>query len=127
MADTVENQNPNVRPPKTLEEDIALRWFEAIASKKKKAEGRVLKKWVKDLQVGDTIVWTNKQDDRRVTVRVTELTPYTSFEKLLSQEGLKHVLPGVGTIDEGVGVYREWYSPAMEAEYGVVAIHMEVI
>jgi ASC-1-like (ASCH) protein len=40
---------------------------------------------------------------------------------------LQNVLPGIETIDEGVKIYRNFYSESDEKKYGVVAIHFNLL
>ncbi|XP_021609719.1 uncharacterized protein LOC110613089 isoform X2 [Manihot esculenta] len=47
---------------------------------------------------------------------------YASFAEMLEVEGLEKVLPGVKTIDEGVKVYRRFYTEAKERANRVLAI-----
>ena len=46
---------------------------------------------------------------------------YSSFANLLDAEGLEKVLPGISSRDEGLLIYRGFYTAADEAHYGVVA------
>ncbi|XP_065866811.1 uncharacterized protein [Euphorbia lathyris] len=47
---------------------------------------------------------------------------YASFFEMLEAESLAKVLPGIKTIDEGVKVYRKFYTEEKERENGVYAI-----
>lgn len=67
----------------------------------------------------------NLQHNKKITVQIIQITQYATFRELLSQEGLKYVLPGTPTIDDGVDLYKTWYSPAMQLEHGVLAIQFE--
>jgi len=46
---------------------------------------------------------------------------------MLKKEGIENVLPGVKNIEEGVQIYRQFYSEEREKKYGVVAIEVEPI
>ncbi|CAK7322659.1 unnamed protein product [Dovyalis caffra] len=57
-----------------------------------------------------------------VLLQVQEVQQYASFSEMLETEGLAKVLPGVNTIDEGVRVYRKFYTEEKERSNGVLAI-----
>ncbi|CAL9219410.1 unnamed protein product [Arabidopsis halleri] len=57
-------------------------------------------------------------------LEVQDVHHYTSFSEMLRMEGLAKVLPGVESIEEGVQVYRNFYSEEKERMNGVVAIHV---
>ncbi|KAH0927996.1 hypothetical protein HID58_020252 [Brassica napus] len=57
-------------------------------------------------------------------LQVQDVRYYTSFSEMLRVEGLSKVLPGVETIEEGVGVYRNFYPEEKERMNGVVAIRV---
>ncbi|KAF9679184.1 hypothetical protein SADUNF_Sadunf07G0113700 [Salix dunnii] len=51
-----------------------------------------------------------------------EVRRYALFSEMLEAEVLAKVLPGVNTIDEGVRVYRKFYTEEKERSNGVLAI-----
>ncbi|XVF37653.1 hypothetical protein REPUB_Repub20aG0028200 [Reevesia pubescens] len=55
-------------------------------------------------------------------LEVQDVHRYSSFFEMLEAESLQKVLPGVETIDEGIQVYRKFYSKEKEMSYGVLAI-----
>ncbi|POO03579.1 ASCH domain containing protein [Trema orientale] len=55
-------------------------------------------------------------------LEVQEVRRYASFYEMLKAESLVKVLPGVKTIEEGVQVYRKFYSEEKENYNGVLAI-----
>ncbi|XP_052172329.1 uncharacterized protein LOC127788256 isoform X2 [Diospyros lotus] len=61
---------------------------------------------------GDYNSFDNSQDVHR----------YASFSEMLEAESLSKVLPGVETIEEGVQIYRKFYSEEKERSNGVLAI-----
>lgn len=56
-------------------------------------------------------------EDSGEKLKVVNLTLYTSFQSMLENEGLKHVLPGVREIEHGAAVYRQFYSIEQEKEF----------
>lgn len=105
-------------------------WFDLIKSGKKTVEGRLNKSWVSDLQQYDRIVFMRENNETdNFSVYVSELKHYSSFYDMIKVSGLCNVLPDpkIKTIDDGVNVYRVFYSENDEKTYGVVAIHMVLL
>jgi ASC-1-like (ASCH) protein len=57
---------------------------------------------------------------------VVDVCEYSSFQEYFSQEGLKRTLPNVSTIEDGVNIYRQYYSESLEQEFGILAIHFKI-
>lgn len=55
-------------------------------------------------------------------LQVQYVKRYSSFSEMLEIETLENVLPGVETIEEGVQIYRKFYSEEKEMSNGVLAI-----
>lgn len=127
-------------------ENVNEPWFSAIRDGLKIAEGRLDKSWVKTLKPYDMIEFTrvppkNEKNDTndtnninntnkvrpKIEVIVTDVKRYKSFTDLFDDVGLDKVLPGKTSYDEGVAVYRQWYSVEKEKELGVVGIFIKVI
>jgi ASC-1-like (ASCH) protein len=103
-------------------------WFTLISLGLKTCEGRLNKGDFYKMQVGDTITFTNDDfNHREVSVRITKLTKYKTFESYLKKEKLKYCLPGIKTMKDGLSVYFKYFTKEKEAQYGIVAIHMELI
>jgi ASC-1-like (ASCH) protein len=45
---------------------------------------------------------------------------------MFTQEPIKKLLPEVESIEEGIEVYRKFYTPEQEQEFGMVAIEVEL-
>ncbi|NJE26846.1 ASCH domain-containing protein [Thermococcus sp. MV5] len=97
-------------------------YLRLIKEGKKKIEGRLYDEKRRQVKPGDTIIFGEK-----LKVKVKALRVYSSFREMLSEEGLENVLPGVKTIEEGVQIYRRFYTEEEEKKYGVVAIEIEPI
>ena len=65
------------------------------------------------MKIGDILQF----DDTGEKVKVVNLTLYSSFQVMFESEGLKHVLPGVREVEQGVAVYRKFYSIEQEKEF----------
>lgn len=87
----------------------------------KTIEWRLNKGKFADLNIGDVLQFEDTQE----CLEVVNLTPYPSFQSMLENEGLKHVLPEVESIEAGVAVYHQFYSPEQEQEFGVLAIQVK--
>ncbi|XP_073116270.1 uncharacterized protein [Elaeis guineensis] len=55
-------------------------------------------------------------------LEVQDVRGYSSFSEMLQVETLARVLPGVKTIEEGVKIYRKFYTEEKEKSNGVLAI-----
>lgn len=105
---------------------IAPRWMQAIESGKKIVEGRLNNEgW--HFPRNHILKMKCSGCKGMIKVRVLSTKVYNSFRQMLKEEGLENVLPGVSTIDEGVRVYREFYSKEREKKRGVIAIRIEFI
>lgn len=109
-------------------------WFSTIRDGSKIAEGRLNKSWVKTLEKFDIIEFTRVPIEGEenplpqvIEVIVIDLKYYQKFTDLFDDVGLDQVLPGKNTYEEGLAVYRKWYSEEKEKELGVVGIFVEVI
>lgn len=69
----------------------------------------------------------NGSPDEKVTAVVTRVVKYPDFKTYLIQEGLSRTLPGIESIDEGIAVYRQFYSEEQEKTHGVLAIHLRLV
>lgn len=106
-------------------------WFTLTKNCIKNVEGRLNKGIFSRFKINDQIIFFNfdKATRRRNQLKVTiaSLKKYKSFQEMLEAEGLHKVLPDpeIKNISEGVEVYRKWYSPELEKEFGVLAIRLE--
>lgn len=100
-------------------------WFTYIKQGRKKIEGRLNKGKFAELKVGDIINWENAGET--VRTMLTRIGHYKTFADMITHEGLRNVLPDVKDLDAGVAVYRQFYSEAKEAEFGVLAIEVSVL
>lgn len=92
-----------------------------ILSGQKTVEGRLNKGKFWALKIGDYLQFEESWEK----LKVVNLTSYTSFQSMLENEGLKHVLPGVREVKQGIAVYRKFYSIEQEEEFWVIAIEMK--
>lgn len=101
------------------------KWFKLIRSGKKTVEGRVYDVKRRLIWVGDYICFISNNE--KVYCRVEDLKVHRSFEELILEVGLEKILPGVRSLDEGLEIYRRYYSEFEERIYGVVGIVFSLI
>lgn len=106
-----------------MRKHISEPWFSLVASSVKTVEGRLNKGDFATISVGDRVTWFN--GSREVTTFVVGKAVYDSFERMLRGETLTRTLPPVKTVQQGVAVYREFYSAADEQRYGVLALRLQ--
>ena len=106
------------------------KWYEHIVNGRKTVEGRLYDEKRRKIGIGDCIVFKpvgcSKCNTLLYTV-VLGLRRYNSFREMLEKEGIEHVLPDIHSLDEGVKVYRKYYSAEDEERYGVVAIELGLL
>jgi ASC-1-like (ASCH) protein len=109
-------------------ENLSEPWFTLISLGLKTVEGRKNKGRFKEMQVGDIVEWKNNDfKPRSVLTRITGKVEYKTFEEYLEKEGLQKCLPGMPSIEHGLIVYFKYFTKEEEAEFGVVAIRLEVV
>ena len=99
-------------------------WFDSIKSGKKTVEGRLNKGTFYEFKIGDIIKINNNNDDFKV--KIINIDKYESFNDMIIHKGLDNVLPGIETLEEGVAVYRQFYSEDKEKEFKVLAITVKL-
>lgn len=110
------------------------RYFNLILSGQKTVEGRIAREKYCALKPGDWIRFMTEEsgsDPSRKTLRefdakVVGLGRFASFSEMLSFYGLRHCLPGIRTLEEGVSIYHGF--PAYEDDakrLGTIGIEIE--
>ncbi len=119
-------------------------WFRALRDGAKTVEGRLHKGKFAALRPGTVLVVTRSSAGaaqarsasppssssartRPFVAVVTRVLRYASFAEYLCQEGLARTLPGVKSLEDGVAVYRAFYSAEDEEQHGVAAVHVHVV
>ncbi len=96
-------------------------WFSLVRDGKKTIEGRLNKgEFVKGMVIE---FWNGDESFHCIVEKVVE---YPSFRVMAFMEGIEKVLPGVSSVEEGVAIYRKFYSEEDEKK-GVVAISLKRI
>ncbi|CAK7322658.1 unnamed protein product [Dovyalis caffra] len=92
-------------------------YFSLLKDGRKTIEGRCATGDYIRIGPGDLIL-VNKS----VVLKVEDVRRYSSFSKMLQAESLEQVLPGAKTVEEGVKIYRKFYTEEKEMSNGVLAI-----
>lgn len=94
-------------------------WFSLLKNGEKNVEGRLNVGVFSKLSEGDIIEWNNA-----FRTTISKIVKYKSFKNMIETEGLNNVLPHIESVNEGVNIYRQFYSEENENKYGVIAIHL---
>ncbi|KAJ6366543.1 hypothetical protein OIU77_003019 [Salix suchowensis] len=92
-------------------------YFSLLKDGRKTIEGRCATGDYTRIEPGDLIL-VNKI----LVLKVEDVHRYASFSKMLQAESLEKVLPGVKTVEEGVEIYRKFYTDEKEMSNGVLAV-----
>ena len=101
-------------------------WYDAIASGQKTWEGRLNDASVSNIAVGGCLEFESENREP-LKAAVVGVQHFTDFEKMLEGEGLRRLLPGVGSVEEGLEIYRAFpgYREG-ERELGAVVFELEL-
>lgn len=102
-------------------------WFTYIKNGQKIAEGRPKKGKFNNYKVGDILTIFNNKLNSNYNVEIIEILKYNTFYEMLKDLGIENVLPGIKTLDDGVNVYRQWYSEDVEKKFHVIAIKIKLL
>lgn len=102
-------------------------YFTFLKNGQKTIEGRIKKGWYRFVKPGDHIIVYNEEETESVEVLVKGVRAYASIREMLEQEPFKKLLPDVETIEQGVEVYKRFYTDEQQQKFGVVAIEIEKV
>ncbi|KAG2429443.1 hypothetical protein HYH02_014025 [Chlamydomonas schloesseri] len=147
------------RPPRRRHSSLMPQYLELIRCGAKTVEGRICKGIWEDVVPGDEFVFApnlgpasapaaatspspasvapgggtaspaSLQPPAPLLVRATTVRRYDTFEGMLRGEGLAACLPGVGSLEAGVALYRAipGYAAQEAAGLGVVGVGVELV
>ena len=122
------NRNTSSMENKKYSVSVSEPWFSLILLGLKTVEGRKNRGLFQQMKDGDIVEWTNDSIiPRSVKTRITGKAVYPTFREYLETEGLDKCLPGISVMNDGLSVYYKYFTKEEEKEYGVVAIHLELI
>ncbi|MFD5572715.1 NUDIX domain-containing protein [Streptomyces cadmiisoli] len=99
------------------------RYYRQVEAGRKTIEVRVATPQKRDIAPGEAVVFHNRDNGRKLDVIVRRITPYPSFEDLLSSEDPARIDPN-GPPGELLASLRSIYPPAKEA-LGVLALEFD--
>lgn len=103
------------------------RYFQAVLAGAKRVEGRLAKHKYFTLNPGDKISFSSEGScSLCIVCKVIGVNYFRTFKEMLEKKGIEAMLPGETSIEDGVAIYRQFYSQRDEQRYGVAAIEIEV-
>jgi len=109
-------------------ENLSEPWFSLMSLGLKTVEGRKNKGRFKEMCIGDIVEWTNEDFMKRnILTKIIAKIQYNTFQEYLESEGINRCLPGIPTLEHGLSVYFKYFTKEEETEFGVIAIHFELI
>ena len=104
-------------------------WFSLIKLGIKKCEGRLKTGIFAKLKKGDYIRFENADFgySRNFRVKITSIHDYNTFAEYLTKETLEKCLPGIDSLEHGLGVYYKYYKKEDEETFKVIAIRLKYI
>ncbi|WP_408992170.1 NUDIX domain-containing protein [Streptomyces sp. 1268] len=126
MPDDTQQANPAVPSPAAGDEppehhiQLLGRYYRQVEAGRKTVEVMVAAPQKRAVAVGDTVVFRDRDTGREIDVIVQRITPYRSFEDLLSSENPARIDPN-GPPEELLALLRSIYPPDREA-LGVLAL-----
>jgi ASC-1-like (ASCH) protein len=111
----------------TYEKHLSEPWFSLVKLKIKQVEGRLNSGDFEKMAVGDRILFKNGDMgfERTALVEIKKITNYADFRTYLEKETLERCLPGIDSIEDGLGVYYKYYKMRDELEHGIKALTLK--
>jgi ASC-1-like (ASCH) protein len=101
------------------------KWFKLVQDGLKTVEGRCGDHALKSALVGDKVVFVNQLNNDEIEKKITGVRKYETFREMIEHEGLRHILPTVESVDEGVAIYHGIAGyKAKEGTKGVIAVEV---
>ncbi|RLM69197.1 hypothetical protein C2845_PM17G06970 [Panicum miliaceum] len=92
-------------------------YFTQLRAEAKTVEGRLATGNYNRITQGSLLLF-----NKCLLLNIEAVEKYSSFSEMLEAEIISNVLPGISSIEEGVKVYRKFYTEEREKSYGVLAI-----
>lgn len=123
-------QKPTNKPTNnmiTYTKNLSEPWYTLIKMKIKTVEGRLNKGDFSNMKVGDCIIFKNNEFgfERQFKIKIKKITNYPNFQTYLEKEKLKHCLPGIDNMKDGINVYYRYYTKQDEIQYKIKAFTFE--
>lgn len=102
--------------------------FDIVLSKDKDVEIRVNDEKRRKLNIGDTLVFLKRPDDKEeIKAIITNLVYFNSFLEVTNYYDMKRIYLEDTTKDEYINLMKNFYSDEEVEKYGVVAIEFKII
>ena len=102
--------------------------FDIVLNKDKDVEIRVNDEKRRKLNIGDTLVFLKRPDDKEeVKAIITNLVYFNSFLEVTNYYDMKRIYLEDTTKDEYINLMKKFYSNEEVEKYGVVAIEFKII
>lgn len=105
--------------------------LEDIRNGRKTIEARLGKPKYLTIGVGDVLrlredSWKDgaviRSQPSDVSIKITQVLYFESFSEMLDALNYKAVVPAALNVEDAIGIYRQFYTPEAEEEFGVVAM-----
>lgn len=100
-------------------------YFTFVKNGQKTIEGRIAKDKYKNIKVDDRFIVHNDDETDSIEVKVIGIRKYPSIKELLEHEDLQKILPNAKNINEGLEIYKKFYTEKQQKEFGVIAIEIK--
>ena len=107
--------------------DVEEHWFDELLRETKTVEGRKASPTWVDIIPGEPVKFRCKETSREALFEVVRVTIYDSLEDYIACEGLRHCLPGVTTLEEGIKIYQGFFTSEELQRYKLLAIEVRLV
>lgn len=121
---------------------VQKRWYDLLLSGEKKIEGR-LSTVLSRLENTGSMILRDKPvslieftaidekgseiKDHSFIATVTKIEKFATIREMIETCGLSNILPGITNVDDGIAIYRQFYSEDVEKLHGALALHVELL
>lgn len=100
--------------------------FDIVVDGTKDVEVRVNDPKRRQLNVGDTLIFLKRPEEKeQIKAIVKNLVYFSSFEKVMDAYPMKRIYLDTTTRDEYIQLMKQFYSDELVKQYGIVAIEFE--
>lgn len=122
-CNTHQNKNLYHNP----EMEVERLYFDQIKSGAKAVEGRKrTAKWA-SLRMGDEFLLKCKDSEEQLKVRIVGINEYADLKAYLMGEDLNRALPGITSLEEGIAIYKQWWTDTEIATHGILGLQLLVV
>jgi len=112
---------------KTYHNHRAEPYFSFLKNGQKTIEGRLHKGWYRMVKPGDRIRVYSEDESDSITTEVLGARRYATILEMLDREAQSKMLPDANTQEDGLAIYRKFYTKEDEEKYGMVAIEVRLV